>query len=106
MKPSSSPLCRVALVPLVLALAGCGEKSPARPEPEGTTPAGVRGVSGDGQTGAAGAVLEKDVVVEVVDAMGRPVRGVLVRFSVLEGEGSVTASPLTQDEPAIARARW
>jgi adhesin/invasin len=104
MKPFSSLLRRVVLVPLVLALAGCGDKSPSRPE--GTTPAGVRVVSGDGQTGAAGATLEKDVVVEVVDDRGRPVPGVLVRFRVLDGEGSVAASPLTQDEPAMARARW
>lgn len=103
-RPSSPVLRRVALLPLVLALAACGDKSPSRPE--GTTPAGVRVVSGDGQTGAAGAVLEKDVVVEVVDDRGRPVRGALVRFRVLEGEGSVAASPLSQDEPGMARARW
>ncbi len=47
-------------------------------------------VSGDAQTGAAGAQLSKSLVVEAVDDGGNPVAGVAVQWSTTMGGGSIT----------------
>jgi hypothetical protein len=53
-------------------------------------------VSGDGQTGAAGAALPKALVVQAIDDGGNPVAGVNVAWTTTMGGGSVTpASAMT-----------
>ncbi|HEV8381857.1 MAG TPA: right-handed parallel beta-helix repeat-containing protein [Gemmatimonadales bacterium] len=54
----------------------------------GTPAAEERKVRGDGQTGVRGTALAKAFTVRVVDAAGRPVSGVSVRFKVISGGGS------------------
>jgi Bacterial Ig-like domain (group 1) len=54
----------------------------------------LRYVSGDGQQGAAGEVLDP-FVVELVDSLGNPIAGELVQFTVSSGGGSVAAASAT-----------
>ena len=60
-------------------------------------------VSGDAQTGAAGAKLPKQLVVQALDDGGNPVAGVSVKWSTMMGGGSV--SPATATTGADGRRR-
>ena len=53
--------------------------------------------SGDGQEGAPGATLKTPFVVEAMDEHGKPIVGQTVRFSVLEGEGTLSAKTVETD---------
>ena len=67
--------------------------------PRDETPAAIRVVNGDGQTGQVREMLEFPPEVEVTDAAGDPVRGATVVFEITSaGEGAViTPSPATTD---------
>ncbi|HEY8196332.1 MAG TPA: leishmanolysin-related zinc metalloendopeptidase [Gemmatimonadales bacterium] len=52
------------------------------------TPTQLQKISGDGQTGPAGATLAAPLVVQVNDAGGSPIQGRTVTFTVTDGEGS------------------
>ena len=54
-------------------------------------------VSGDGQEGAPGATLKTPFVVEAMDEHGKPIGGKTVGFSVLEGEGILSAKTVETD---------
>lgn len=56
------------------------------------TPTQLQKISGDGQTGPAGATLTAPLVVQVNDAGGSPIPGRTVTFTVTEGEGSTGAA--------------
>ncbi len=58
---------------------------------------GIRAVSGEDQSGPAGAVLAQPLVVEVADAFGNPIPGVQVTWSV-DGGGSVSEGQTTTGE--------
>lgn len=63
------------------------------------TPTALTKAAGDGLVGNVGESLSQPLVVKVTDADGHPVAGVTVLWSVLEGEGSVTAIiPTTGDD--------
>lgn len=51
-------------------------------------PTQIRKVSGDGQTGIAGATLTAPLVVQVTDAGGSPIPGRTAAFTVTQGDGS------------------
>ncbi|MEA2722932.1 MAG: hypothetical protein QOH59_703 [Gemmatimonadales bacterium] len=51
-------------------------------------PTQLQKISGDGQTGPAGATLPAPLVVQVNDAGGTPVQGRTVTFTVTDGDGS------------------
>ena len=53
--------------------------------------------SGDSQEGAPGATLKTPFVVEAMDEHGKPIVGKTVRFSVLEGEGTLSAKTVKTD---------
>ena len=53
--------------------------------------------SGDRQEGAPGATLQTPFVVEAMDEHGKPIVGKTVRFSVLEGEGTLSAKTVETD---------
>ena len=55
------------------------------------TPTELQKISGDGQTGPAGATLAAPLVVQVNDAGGSPVQGRTVTFAVTDGDGSTGA---------------
>jgi hypothetical protein len=67
-------------------------------------PASLVRVSGDGQSGPAGEALERPLVARLVDADGRPVRRVDVRWSASAGE--VTPEVSATDANGEARAVW
>jgi len=54
-------------------------------------------ISGDMQEGEAGATLTTPLIVEAIDPHGTPMAGTSVRFSVTEGEGSLSAVTTTTD---------
>ncbi|HEY5940606.1 MAG TPA: Ig-like domain-containing protein, partial [Gemmatimonadales bacterium] len=54
-------------------------------------PTELQKISGDGQTGPAGATLAAPLVVQVNDAGGSPVQGRTVTFAVTDGDGSTGA---------------
>jgi len=60
----------------------------AAPLANGTAAADEHKVRGDAQTGVRGTALAKAFTVRVVDAAGRAVSGVSVRFKVISGGGS------------------
>ena len=60
-------------------------------------------VSGDGQEGEPGATLKTPFVVEAMDEYGKPIVGKTVRFSVLEGEGTLSAKTVETDARGKAR---
>ena len=55
------------------------------------TPTELQKISGDGQTGPAGATLAAPLVVQVNDAGGSPIQGRTVTFAVTDGDGSTAA---------------
>ncbi len=57
---------------------------------------GLAGVTGDGQSGAAGADLPEPLVVEVTDAFGNPIEGVPITWTP-EGGGSISAASTATD---------
>ena len=57
---------------------------------------GLAAVSGDGQSGPAGTVLPLPLVVEVTDAFGNPIEGVMISWTP-EGGGSVSAASTVTD---------
>lgn len=74
-------------------------------------PAQVVIVSGDGQTGEVGTSLPQPLRVRVLDALGRPVRGVQLDFTAGTGSGSVApplgAQPIRTDAAGEATsAPW
>ncbi len=66
------------------------------------TPLVVAKLSDDGQQARSGRRVQDPLVVEVLDQNGRLLPGVVVEFSVTEGEGSLSASTDTTD--AMGRA--
>ena len=62
-------------------------------------------MSGDGQTGAAGAELASALVLRAVDGGGRPVPGLSIAWNV-EGGGSVPLATATTGPDGSATARW
>lgn len=61
---------------------------------------------GNGQSGAAGAVLPQPVKVRVTDAGGRGVAGAEVAWTIASGGGSVSASRSATDASGIAEVDW
>ena len=59
--------------------------------------------SGDSQEGAPGATLKTPFVVEAMDEHGKPIVGKTVQFSVLEGEGTLSAKTVETDARGKAR---
>ena len=63
------------------------------------TPSQLLKISGDGQTGPAGATLPAPLVIQLNDAGGSPIPGNTVTFTVTQGDGSTgTASGVTGND--------
>ncbi|MGI9626663.1 MAG: Ig-like domain-containing protein [Longimicrobiales bacterium] len=65
----------------------------------------VRRVSGNGQRGDPGEVLDDPFVAQVVDGSGRPIRGLLVNWFVSTGNGEVDNEWVRTDENGRVQAR-
>lgn len=82
------------------AVAGCAADLPTAARP----PVVLERVSGDGQSAPAGEALERPLVARLVDADGRPVRRVEVRWTASAGE--VTPAVSSTDASGEAKATW
>ncbi|HST58603.1 MAG TPA: Ig-like domain-containing protein [Longimicrobium sp.] len=103
--PRISP-SRLAPLALLLVLAACDEERAPSAPPPGSVPGALRVSAGDGQAGVAGAELPSEIIVEVVDAGGRPMPGVPVRFAVVAGGGQVAEAAGTSNGWGQVRTRW
>jgi hypothetical protein len=92
-----------AALGLILAVAACGEPTGSGSQETGTVPARLRVVQGVGQSAVVDTELPIAIAVQVVDAKGRPVPGVDVRFSA---SGTVSATPRQNDAPGVVWVRW
>jgi len=106
MRKAIVDVCRwLAVVAVAAGVGACGgSDSPSAPS--GDTAMGLR-VSGDGQRGFAGQLLNKPISVQVVDSAFRAIGGKhLIRFSVVQGGGSVSDTELLSDESGLATVSW
>jgi hypothetical protein len=90
----------VAAIPATLVLGACGSDGPSATRP-GVT---LERVSGDGQSAPPGTALEEPLVARIVDADGRPVRRMDVRWTATAG--NVTPTVSTTDANGVAKAMW
>jgi hypothetical protein len=70
------------------------------------SPAQLERLTGDGQSGTAGAMLIDTISVRVTDEYGNPVPGISVSWGVVSGGGSVSPSNGTTANDGQARAVW
>jgi hypothetical protein len=88
----------------VLAAAACGGGDAAAPAVR--TPASLMIVSGDAQSGPVGTPLGTPLVVRVRDAQQRAVPGTEVRWTVADGNGTLSVSSSTTDSRGDATVTW
>jgi adhesin/invasin len=69
-------------------------------------PSGVMIVDGNGQTGAPGTTLPKDLVVEVVDGGGNPVVAAAVTWVMTAGGGTLAPATGTTDANGRTTTKW
>lgn len=96
-------VCRFAVVSL-LTLFGCGGDDLVLPGGDGAPELQIQ--DGSGQTGAAGAELDEQLVVRLVDEAGEGIPDRTVTWRVTAGGGTVTPGTATTDENGSASARW
>lgn len=70
------------------------------------TAAAITPVAGSAQRATAGSLLPQAVVVRVTSRRNRPVDGVLVKFKLADGQGSVDPPSAVTDADGRARAVW
>lgn len=102
------PLPRVAPLRLLAGalclLVACGD-APSAARGAGP-PARLVVVAGNGQQGSVAMPLRDSLVVQVVDAQGNPTPVDVVRWTVADGDGAVTAASTPVDAAATAWTRW
>ena len=78
--------------------------------PFGLKPSAIVKIKGDGQTGAANAVLTDSLVVKVTDVDNKELAGYPVTFEILQGGGTLNGSSAIQqvstDASGKARVAW
>jgi len=72
----------------------------------GSVPDHIIVIAGDGQSGSKNAALTTSPEVQVVDAGGLPVPGVVMTFTVLGGGGSVGAATVTTNSQGYASVSY
>jgi hypothetical protein len=95
---------RCAALAVALGAAACGGGDLTLPGED--APVALAIVTGGAQQGSAGAPLEEQVVVRVIDAEGRPVVGQAVLFRVVAGGGATDPEQSTTDAQGRAGTRW
>jgi hypothetical protein len=91
---------------VALALAGMGWGCGGVVLPDDARPAGIKIVSGDGQSAPAGQALGQPLVVQVIDALNRPVEGQTVTFAIDAGGGTVDPGSAKTGTDGKASATW
>jgi hypothetical protein len=102
--PLKSWIARLLGAGLAAGVAACGSDGLVLPDQGRTSKVAV--VSGDDQTGAAGATLIDNLVVFATDERGRPVEGQAIVFTAASGSGSVTPDTVVTDGTGHATAQW
>lgn len=92
---------RYALVSVVALIACTGDGTGPR-----RVPSALEIVAGDGQAALPGQQLATSLRVKVVDADGRPVSGVRVRFSLPDTAGDLSALSAQTNSQGTASTRW
>ncbi len=85
-----------------LAAAGCGQDSTG-PRPVASA---MRILGGTTQSGTVSQPLDTALTVQLVDKFGEPVRGVLVRFSAPNGNGTLSPVTITTGPEGQAQSIW
>jgi hypothetical protein len=70
----------------------------------GGSASAIQAVSGGGQSGTVASTLDEPYIVRVADALGNPVAGVTITWTVTEGGGTIAPAQGTTDERGEARA--
>lgn len=70
------------------------------------TPTSLILVSGDGQTGMAGAALGQPLVVRAEDTNGNPTAGAAIAWTVTAGGGVVSVDTVLTDSAGLAAVAW
>ena len=91
---------RVVALATALGVGACASDTPTATGPAVT----LERVSGNGQSAPPGAALDEPLVARIVDADGRPVRRMDVRWTATAGE--VTPATSTTDANGVAKAVW
>jgi hypothetical protein len=96
----------MAVALALVTTAACSSSSPAPPDPPDESPAAVGKLLGDRQVATVSGPVAIDPTIEVRDANGSLLGGVVVTFSVARGNGWVTASRVSTDQSGRAATRW
>lgn len=88
---------------MLVTAAGCSRDPVAGLQ---ASPASRAVLIGNGQEAVAGTELPDPVAVRVLDEVGRPVSGQIVRFEVTVGGGEVFAGAAVTDSRGYAREWW
>jgi hypothetical protein len=88
----------------VAALAACSDGGTGPSTPIATVASSVEANAANGQTALPGTAVASAPAVVVKDANGKGVKGVTVRFVVVQGGGSVTTSTAVTDVQGLASA--
>jgi hypothetical protein len=91
---------------VAFALAGCGDLLQEPDTGFQLVDLRLQAVSGNAQAGPPGTALEEPVRVRVLDGSDRPLAGLYVEWSAVEGSGRVEPRHSFSDADGIAEATW
>lgn len=103
---SASPaafVARFALLWVFLGSLACGDSTGPKGPP---VPTSLSAVEGAGVSAPAGTPIPLGPTVEVRDAKGEPLVGIIVGFTVVSGGGQVAESAVSTDSRGQARGTW
>ena len=78
----------------------------AAPLSPGSGAFAIRHIRGDGQSGARNSPLPFALTTRVVDAAGRPVAGVLVTYTIIDGNGKLSSNSATTNASGLAEVTF
>jgi hypothetical protein len=87
---------------VLLGIAACKD---GPTEPQSGPPARIEVTAGGTFSGSVGTLLTTPLAVRIVDAQGRAVSGAIVRFTMVEGTGSVSPKAVTSGRTGQAETR-